>query len=103
MAPPNKLLVIESEDRVVGIEELGVEEHLDTVARPVEQLDPTNLVQDGVVGVVGHVVRRHGRERVAAEGKDATLEEDLVLVREEGRRVGDFGTVLSARGGRRQS
>lgn len=95
MTPPHKLLVVEAQDRVVGVEELGVEDDLDAIRRPVEELYSADLVQDGVVRVVGHVVRRDGRERVAAEGEDATLEEDLVFVRKQSGGFGNFGSVLS--------
>lgn len=95
MASPDELLVVEAEDRVVGVEELGVEDDLDPVRRTIEELHAADLVQDRVVRVVGHVVRRDGRERVAAEREHAPLEQDLVLVREERRRVRDLGTLLS--------
>lgn len=84
MATTNELLVIEAEDGVVGVEELGVEEDLDAVGATVEELHATDLVQDGVGGVVGHVVGGDGRERVTTKGEDTTLEKNLVLLREKG-------------------
>ena len=51
-----------------------MEHHLDAVRRVVEQLYTTDLVQDRVIVVVGHVVCRHGRECVALEGEDSTLQ-----------------------------
>jgi hypothetical protein len=95
MTSPDELLVVQPKNRVVGVQELGVEDDLDAVLTPVEQLHPPDLVQDGVVRIVGHVVRRNRREGVAAEGEDATLEEDLVFRGEKLRGVGDFGSVFS--------
>lgn len=80
MATPDKLLVVQAKDRVVGIEELGMKDDLDAVRAAVEQLHAPDLVQDRVVRVVRHVVRRHGRQRVAAQREDAALEKDLVLL-----------------------
>jgi hypothetical protein len=95
MTAPDELLVIQPKNRVVGVQKLRVEDDLDAVLTPVEELAPPNLVQDGVVRVVGHVVSRDGRERVTTKGEDATLEEDLVFRREKLGGVGDFSTVFS--------
>jgi hypothetical protein len=56
MTTPNKLFVIQTEDRVVRIQEFRMENNLNPISRPVEQLNSSDLVQDGIVGVVGHVV-----------------------------------------------
>ena len=80
MAATDELLVVHTKDWVVAVQEVGMEHHLDAVRRVVEQLNATDLVQDGVIVVVGHVVRCHGRERIALEGEDSTLQENLVLV-----------------------
>lgn len=90
MAPSHKLLIVQSQDRVIGVQELRVEDDFYAVVLVVEELDAPELVQDRVVGVVGHVVRHDGRERVSAEGEHAPLEQDLVLFGEEGREVGDL-------------
>ena len=95
VASSDELFVVETEDRVVRVQELGVEDDLDAVRVSVEELNAANLVQDGVVRVIGHVVRHDGRERVATEREDATLEEDLVLGGEELGGVGNLGTVLT--------
>lgn len=73
MAPTHELLVIQAENRVVRIEEVGVENDLDAVMRRVEELDTANLVEDGVGRVIVHVVRDHRREGVPLERKDAAL------------------------------
>jgi hypothetical protein len=75
----DKLLVIKTQDRVIRVEELWVEDDLDPIGGSVEQLDPSDLIQDWVVGVVGHVVRDDGWEGVSLQGEDSSLEEDLVL------------------------
>lgn len=95
MASPDELFVIERQDRIGGVQELGVEDDLDPIVRPVEELDASDLVEDGIVAVVGHVVSDDGRERVAAEGEDAALEKDLVFGREQGFGRRDFGAELA--------
>jgi len=57
----DKLLVIQSKDRVVRVEELWVEDDLDPIGSSVEEFDPSDLAEDRIVGVVGHVVSRDGR------------------------------------------
>lgn len=83
MAAAHELLVVQAEDGVVAVQEVRVEDDLDAVGRGVEQLHAADLVQDRVVRVVGHVVRRHGRERVPLQREDAPLEEHLVFVRQQ--------------------
>ena len=80
MAATDELLVVHTEDRVVAIQEVGMEHHLDAVRRVVEQLNATDLVQDRVIVVVGHIVCRHGRERIALKGENSTFQENLILV-----------------------
>jgi hypothetical protein len=92
---PDKLFVIQTQDRVVRVQELGVEDDLDPVVLLVEQLSPPDLVQDRIVGIVLHVVGSHGRERVPLERKHSTLEEDLVFVRQQALGVGNLGSELS--------
>ena len=84
MAATDELLVVHTKDWVVAVQEVGMEHNFDAVRRVVEQLNTPDLVQDRVIVVVGHVVCRHGRERVALEGKDSTFEENLILVGQEG-------------------
>ena len=60
-----------------------MEHNLDAIVTGVEQLHAADLVQDRIVRVVGHVVRRDRGKRVALERKDAAFEEDLVFFREE--------------------
>jgi hypothetical protein len=80
VATSNKLLVIQTEDGVVGVQKLWMEDDLDPVGAPVEQLDAPDLVEDRVAGVVRHVVSDDRRKRVSLESKDSALEENLVLV-----------------------
>ena len=92
VATTDKLLVVEAKDRVVGVQELGVEDDLDAVRSAVEELDATDLVENGVVGVVGHVVGHDRGEGRTLKREHTTLEENLVLVRHEFLGVGDLGT-----------
>ena len=83
MAAADELLVVHAENRVVAVQEVRVEHDLDTVMRVVEQLDASDLVEDRVIVVVGHVVCRHGRERVPLEREDPPLQQHLVLLRQQ--------------------
>lgn len=56
MASSHELLVIESKNGIVAIQEIGVEDDFDTVVTVVEQFDTTDLVENGVVSVISHVV-----------------------------------------------
>ena len=93
MATPHKLLVIHSEQRVVGAQELRVEDNLYTVLARVEKLDLANLVQDGVLVIVGHVVGNDRGEGIALQCENAALEEDVVLFGHDVRRVRDLTPV----------
>ena len=83
MASTHELLVVHAQDRVVAVQEVGVEHNLDAVLRVVEELHTTDLVEDRVVRVVRHVVRRHWRQGVPLEREDAPLQQDLVLLRQK--------------------
>jgi hypothetical protein len=83
MAPSHKLLIVQPQDRVIAVQEIWVEDDLDAVAGVVEQLHAPDLVQDRVVGVVGHVVRHNRGQAVALERKDPSFEENPVFFREE--------------------
>ena len=91
VAAADELLVVHAQDRVVAVEEVGVEDDLDAVVRVVEELHAPDLGQNRVVVVVRHVVRRDGRERVPLEREDTALEQHLVLFREQIIRRGERG------------
>jgi hypothetical protein len=93
---PDEFLVVETQDRVVRVQELWVENDFDAVRGSVEELDPTDLVQNRVVGIVGHVMGRDRWERVTLERKDSTFEQNLIFLAEQGGWVGHFGSVLAA-------
>lgn len=61
MATSDKFLVVESKNRIVRVQEIGMEHDLDAVSLIVEQLNASDLIQDRVVVVVRHVVRRDRR------------------------------------------
>ena len=91
VAAADELLVVHAQDRVVAVEEVGVEDDLDAVMRVVEELHAPDLGQNRVVVVVRHVVRRDGRERVPLKREDTALEQHLVLFREQIVRCGERG------------
>lgn len=79
MTTSDKFFVIQAQDGVVGVEELRVENDLDSVGSSIEQLDSSDLTEDRVPSIVGHVVGGYGRKRVSLECKHSSLEEDLVF------------------------
>lgn len=83
MASTHELFVVQAEDGVVAVEEVGVEDDFDAVVFRVEELDAPDLVEDRVVGIIRHVVGRDGWERVSLESEDSSFEEDSVLIGEE--------------------
>ena len=56
MATTNKLLVVHAKDWVVRVQKIRMEDDLNAVRLIVEELNATNLVEDGVVVVVRHVM-----------------------------------------------
>lgn len=79
MASTNELLIVQTQDRVVGVEEVRVEDHLDAIRGRVEQLHSPDLIQDGVTGIVRHIVRGDWWQSVPLEREDPTLEKNLVF------------------------
>ena len=95
MTTSDKLLVVQTEDRVVRVQKLGMEDDLDAILWAVEQLHSPDLAEDRVAGVIRHVVRDDWREGVSLEGEHTALQEDFVLGVEQAVRVRDFGAVLA--------
>ena len=79
----NEVVVIDGKHGVGRAQELGVEDNLDAVRRLVEKLAASDLVENGIFAVVGHVVCNDGRKSVALHGEKAAAEHDLVLCREK--------------------
>ena len=96
MSPSNKLLVVHPENRIIRIQEFRVKEDFDSIRSSVEQLNPSNLIEDRIVRVVGHVVRGYGRKGGSTKGEDSSFEENLVFFREERFGVGNFSSLFSA-------
>jgi len=74
MTTPNKLFIIQTKDRVIRIQEFRMENNFNPISRPVEQFNSSDLVQDGIVGVVGHVVRSDGGKGVSFKGEYSSFE-----------------------------
>jgi hypothetical protein len=56
-----------------------MEDNLDSVRAPVEQLDSPDLIQDRIVRIVGHIVGHDWRQGVSFERKYSSFEKDLVF------------------------
>jgi hypothetical protein len=68
----DKVVVIERKNRVGRVEELGVEDYLDSVRRVVEKLYTSNLVQDRVLMIVEHIMGDNWGKSVTLHGKETT-------------------------------
>jgi len=51
-----------------------VKDDFDSVMVVVEEVDASDLAQNGIVAVISHVVGSDGWKRVAVESEDATFE-----------------------------
>ncbi len=60
-----------------------MENDLDTIMGMVEEPHPPDLIENGIIGVISHVVRRYRRKRVAFKCEYAPLEKDNVLCGQE--------------------
>ena len=83
MATTNKLLVIETKDGVVCVQEIRMEHNFYAIVVVIEELDPTDLVKNGVVVIIGHIVRGDWREGVSFQSQDTTLQKDVVFFRQQ--------------------
>lgn len=73
MTTPNKLLIVQTEDRIIRIQEFRMENNFNPVGGSVEQFDSSDLVQDGIICVIGHVVCGDWGKGVSFKGKDSTF------------------------------
>ena len=80
MATAHELFIVQTKDRIVRVQKVGVENNLHSVAGPVEKLAPTNMQQNGVCSIVRHVVGHDWRKRVTLQGKHTSLQRNLILV-----------------------
>lgn len=62
MTTSYELLVVHSQDGIVRVEEIGMEDDLDFIGVVVEQLDSTDLIQNRIGGIVDHVMCGHRRQ-----------------------------------------
>jgi len=88
----DKVVVVHWEYWVAGAQELGMENNLDAIRRVVEELTPADLVEDGVFGVVDHVVGDNGWQVGSLHGKQTSTEQDLVLA---GQQAGLIRRILT--------
>lgn len=58
MATSDELFIVQSQNGIVGIQEVGVKDDFYTIGSRVEQLDTADLVQNRIVGIIGHIVSR---------------------------------------------
>lgn len=74
MTSTHKFFIVQCQNWIVTVQEIGVEDDLNAIVCVVEQFDAPDLIEDRVVRVVGHIVRGDGWEDVAFECEYASLE-----------------------------
>lgn len=60
-----------------------MEHNLYAIVVVIEEMDPTDLVKNGVVVIIGHVVCGDWREGVPFQSQDTTLQKDVVFYRQQ--------------------
>jgi hypothetical protein len=103
MATSNEVVVIEGKDGVCGVEELRVEDNLDAIGGVVEKLHTADLVQNGVLVIVEHVMGDNWGKSVALHGKEATTKQDSVLGGDELLLIGERVTLVPLEGALKES
>ncbi|KAI6772502.1 hypothetical protein HG530_003460 [Fusarium avenaceum] len=98
MATSDKIVVIEREDGVGRIEELRMEDNLDSIRRMVEKLHATDLVQHRILMVVEHVMGNNWRKSVALHGEETATKQDSVLSRDKLLLIGQWVTLVPLEG-----
>jgi len=73
MATSDKLFVIKTQNRIVGVQEFRMEDYLNSIARSVEELDATDLVQNRIGAVVCHIMGNDRRKRITAKSKNSAF------------------------------
>lgn len=90
MRPSDKIIIIQREDRVGGVEEFGMKDDFHPIGGVVEQLHTANLVQNRVVGIVDHIVGDHRGEGVAFHAEQPPTKHDSILAAEQLLGLGSF-------------
>ena len=57
-----------------------MEHNLYAIAVVIEELDRTDLVENGVVVIIGHIMRGDWREGVPFQSQDTTLQNNVVFI-----------------------
>ena len=68
MGASYEIIIIEREDWIGGIEELGMEDDFDSVGRVIEELHPADLIQYRILRVIGHIVGDYRWKTVSLHG-----------------------------------
>jgi len=80
MAATNKFFVIKTKDGVVRVQEIRMEHNLYAIVVVVEELHPTDLIENRIVEIVSHIVRRDWRKSVPFQSQDTTFQKDVVFL-----------------------
>ena len=81
MTSTNKLLVVKAQNRVATVQKVRMEYDFHAIVAVVEQFDSANLIEDRIIGVVGHVMSDNRGKRISFQSKDTTLQQYLIFFR----------------------
>ena len=74
MATSYEFLIVQAQNRIIGVQEIRVEDNLHSIIVSIEKLHAANLVQDRIIAIVEHVVCCNSRKRVALKSENTALE-----------------------------
>jgi len=94
MGSTDKVIVIQGQHGVGGVEELGMKDNLHPIRRMVEEFHTAELVQDRILVVVDHIVGDDRGETEPFHAEQAATEEHPVLTGDEVLLVGHVVSLL---------
>ena len=83
MRPSDKIIIIQREDWIGGVEEFRMEDDLHPIGWVVEQVHAANLFQNRIFGIVDHVVGDHRGKGVAFHAEEPPTKHDSILAAEQ--------------------
>jgi len=83
MTAANKFFVIKTEDRIVCVQEIGVEHNLHAIVMVIEKLHPSDMAENRIIVIISHIVRSDWRKSVPFQSQDTTLQKNVVFFSQE--------------------
>jgi hypothetical protein len=83
MTPSHEFLVVQSQNWIIRVQEIGVKDDFHTVVVLIVKLYSSDLTQDWVVRIIHHVMRRNWWEGISFKGIYTPFQLNLVFRRKE--------------------